>query len=41
MTDETELHALHRSVAQAVNQCQDPDLLDLVYKLLTRSEAAA
>lgn len=41
MNDDTELHALRQMVTQAVDQCQDPDLLDLVYKLMTCSGAAA
>jgi hypothetical protein len=40
MTD-TELDARRTMVTQAVDQCQDTDLLDLVYKLLTYSGAAA
>lgn len=36
-----ELHTLRQLIAQAAEQCQDPDLLDLVWKLLTQSAAAA
>lgn len=41
MNDDTERNALRQMVTQAVDQCQDTDLLDLVYKLLTYSGAAA
>lgn len=35
-----ELHTLRQMLAQAAEQCQDPDLLDLVYKILVQSSEA-
>lgn len=40
MTDTT-LYTLRQMLAQAAEQCQDPDLLDLVYKILIHDAAAA
>lgn len=39
--ENNELRTLHQLVTQAADQCQDPDLLDLVWRLLTCGEAAA
>lgn len=33
--NDDDLPPLRQMVAQAADQCTDPDLLDLVYKLLT------
>ena len=37
--NDDELSALRLMVAQAADQCHDPDLLDLVYKLLATDAA--
>lgn len=39
--ENNELHTLRQMLAQAAEQCQDPDLLDLVYKILIHDAAAA
>lgn len=39
--ENNELHTLRQLITQAAEQCQDPDLLDLVWKLLACSGAVA